>query len=177
MSKFKIFCSTHLRPSTAYLANITVMKLRLLRWWFWLHHRLFLLSGSNLVLPSLPLWCLLMMLLLNKGRCSIVNSCFVSLGLIICCIPCRRTAKTGCVVGACLISGCLRASVRVRVSHSRRLRRVRLGRMCFSYHRRRTHRSRINICPRRWISGFGCPSGVLSVVSALSTLHIRGRLL
>lgn len=177
ISKFRIFCPTHLRPSTAYLANITVMKLRLLRWRFWLHHRLFLLSSSNLVLPSLPLWCLLMMLLLNKGRCGIINSCFVSLGLIICCVPCRGTAKTGCVVGACLISGCLRASVRVRVSHSRRLRRVRLGRMCFGYHRRRAHRSRINICTRRWVSSFSCSSGVLSVISALSTLHIRGRLL
>lgn len=179
MWKFGFFYGlTNLRPSTADLADITVMKLRLFRWWLWLHHGLFLLPGSNLVLPSLPLWRLWMMLLLNKGRCGIVNSCFISLWLIICSISSRGTAITRRVIGACLpISGCLSTSVGIRVCDSRRLRRVRLSRMCFRNHRRGTYRSRINTCPRRWISCFSCPSGVLSVISTLSGLHIRRRLL
>lgn len=153
------------------------MKLRLFRWWFWFYYRLFLLFGFNFVFLFLFLWCLLMMLLLNKGCCGIVNSCFVSLRLIICCIFCWGIFKIGCVVGVCLISGCLCVSVWVWVSYSWRLWRVCLGWMCFGYYWCCVYRSWINICFRCWISGFGCFSCVLSVVGVLFILYIWGWLL
>lgn len=87
MCDVEIFIDTNLWSSTTNLANIAVMKLRLFRRWLRLHHLLFLLTGSDLVFPPLPLWCLLMMLLLNEGRGGVIDSCLVSLRLVICSIP------------------------------------------------------------------------------------------
>ena len=178
MCDVEIFIDTNLWSSTTNLANIAVMKLRLFRRWLRLHHLLFLLTGSDLVFPPLPLWCLLMMLLLNEGRGGVIDSCLVSLRLVICSIPSWGTTITWSVVRTCLaVSGCLCTSVRIRISHSGRLRWVSLGRMSFRNNRSSAHWCRINICSRRWVSCFGCPSSVLSVISILSALYVRGRLL
>ena len=172
------YFKTNLWSSTTNLTNIAVMKLGLFRRRLWLHHLLFLLTGSDLVFPPLPLWCLVVMLLLNEGRSGVVDSCLVSLWLIICCIPRWRTTITRSVIRTCLaVSGCLCTRVWIRISHSGWLRRVSLSRMSFRNNRRSAHWCGINICSRRWISCFGCSSGVLSVISILSALYVRRRLL
>ena len=156
------------------------MKLGLFWRLFRLHHshRLLLLSGSDLVFPSLPLRLMLVVLLLNKSSGGIVNSCFVSLRLITSSIPGRGTAITGRVVRACLAVSCrLRASAGIRVGDGGRLRRVRLCWMSFRNNWCGAYRCRINTCSWCWICRFGCPSGVLTIVSTLSALNIGRRLL
>lgn len=170
----------YLRSSAAYLANFTVMKLRLFRRLFRLHHScwLLLLPYTYLVFPALSRRLMLMMLLLNKGCSGVVNSSFVSLRLITARVSSRRAAIIWRVVRACLlVSWCLRTSAGIGVGDSRGLRRIRLWRMRFRNDWSGAYRCWVNTCSWCWIGRFSCCRGVLTIVSTLATLNIRSRLL
>lgn len=154
------------------------MKLRLFWWWFRFYYLLFLLISFDFVFLFLLLWCLLMMLLLNEGCGGVIDSCFVSLRLVICSIFSWGIIIIWSVVWICLVvSGCLCMSVRIWISYSGWLRWVSLGWMSFCNNWCSVYWCWINICFRCWVSCFGCFSSVLSVISILFVLYVCGWLL